>query len=111
MPKYLAEMKKVPKNKASRRDLRPLERGYWLIDLTKLKFSVVEADSLWAGLSAIIRGRELYWLTLQAVENTIRIYCFGICAEQVWVVIYALSRKTKRGLSWHDATGTPVITY
>lgn len=109
MPVYLANIKTPKRVRSAARELRPLERGYWRIDIARLALSVEEASHIWDTICNIIRIRELYWISLQYVQETIRIYCYGQCTLQVWVVLYAITRKIKRGIPWIDAAGKQVL--
>ena len=108
-PEYLVNLKVPSKMKRQVRDVRPLERGFWQIKLGELQFTQHEFHHLWSGLANIVQKRKLYWISLYCVEDTLRVYCHGQCVKQIWVVIYALSKRIKNHSLWIDARGQEVL--
>lgn len=113
VPAYLADLEREHHKPARQvRPLRPLERGYWLIDLRRLGFGLPDFRKFWRSLTTILRRKRLYWVTAQYFESTVRVYCFGECIIPVWMMLYTLSeKKMKRRTPWIDASGTQVLSY
>lgn len=112
VPRFLKSLKVTSKCKRMNRKLRPLERGYWHITFRDLKCQVDKVVKFWNGMRATIERRKLYWVSLQLTgDAAIRVYCFGQCTLQVWVLIYAISGvdiKTD-GISWNDCNGRKAL--
>jgi hypothetical protein len=95
------------------REIRPLERGYWLIDTTiwsrKLK------RNSWEFLKEYFaRGDAGWgiWATRDPSKTWLRVYCFGVVVPHIYLLLYvASSRMLKRtSATWHDSLGDPVMT-
>jgi hypothetical protein len=94
------------------RDLRPFERGYWLVDCgswePELKQSawVFLTDYLSKGCAgwgtSCRRDRDFTW---------IRLYCWGCVVGHTYLVVYLMSRRQVlyTGTSWIGGDGKPVI--
>ncbi|GAO51219.1 hypothetical protein SAICODRAFT_17182 [Saitoella complicata NRRL Y-17804] len=97
---------------ATTRPLRPMERGYWRIDVRSWEKEV--KTKFWKFLSAAIVSRKAGWVVAHIEEETrgdvVRVYCWGEAVGYVWLLLYAVSdKKTKRGIEWIDAAGEVVI--
>ncbi|KAI0164798.1 hypothetical protein GGR57DRAFT_212423 [Xylariaceae sp. FL1272] len=94
------------------RDLRPFERGYWLLDCTT--WSPQLKRDAWAFLANYV-GTGIagwgVWVTRDADFQRIKLYCWGHIAAHVYYVGYLSSQREVKytGTSWVDAEGKRVI--
>ncbi|CAJ2501781.1 Uu.00g046340.m01.CDS01 [Anthostomella pinea] len=112
----LARALEIPKRfrpKEQKRDLRPFERGHWLLDCSSWE-PQLRRDA-WAYLANYIgtgvagwgiwckRDPEFQWL---------RTYCFGGVAAHIYLLLYLASQRTilYTGSTWVDGDRIEVIT-
>ncbi|KAK0733889.1 hypothetical protein B0T26DRAFT_686264 [Lasiosphaeria miniovina] len=94
------------------RDLRPFERGYWLLDCTTWDLSLKHASWKFminylgegcAGWGAVCRRDPAF--------SWIRLYCWGCVAGHMYLLLYIMSQRkiVYTGAKWIAADGKPVI--
>lgn len=94
-------------------DLRPLQRGYWLMDL-----SVWDEHSrwaMWARLHGYVSRGDLGWGVWSCRDEpcvSVRIYCFASLAGHVYLLLNDSSGGKLRGMEvkWIGDEGRPRIT-
>lgn len=106
------------------RPLRDTERGYWLFSVQNWPSEIFE--EAWKGLGKIIKGGSAGWGIRMERKRTDdgetcevgkekwkewRIYCWGKCVRDIWLVVYSLSRRwvRKGGSTWIDGEGISVV--
>jgi hypothetical protein len=95
------------------RELRPFERGFWLIDCAK--WDDEQRADAWEFLGNYIAAGCCGWGTwCRRAEDTawIRVYCWGQVVEHVYYAIYLASKRRllyMEGVSWLAADGKPVL--
>jgi hypothetical protein len=94
------------------RDLRPMERGYWLLNCESWDEGL--RNRCWHFLGDRI-GKNLVgwgvWCIRDAEHSTIRVYCWGIIVDYIFLLLYLASEgKIKKiGASWIGGDGEPII--
>ncbi|KAF2480381.1 hypothetical protein BDY17DRAFT_301650 [Neohortaea acidophila] len=104
------------------RAIRPLERGYWLVDCSSWQLSA-QID-FWQFLERTIHRGSLGWGVWCTREDEglanaekggsigiIKVFCWGEIVKHVFLLLYVASNSQvkKLGLSWIDAEGTTVV--
>jgi hypothetical protein len=94
------------------RDLRPMERGYWLVNCRSWNEEL--RSRCWNCLGNYI-GKDLVgwgvWC-IRDVENlTIRVYCWGIIVGHIYLLLYMASEGKIKGTSacWIGGDGEAII--
>lgn len=95
------------------RHLRPMERGYWLVDCREWPADL-KARS-WAFLEGYIANGNAgwgVWCTRDEEKEFLRAYCWGEVVGYIYLLLYLVSeRKLKgKGSKWVDGEGVAVIT-
>ncbi|KAI1263097.1 hypothetical protein F5Y18DRAFT_142056 [Xylariaceae sp. FL1019] len=94
------------------RDLRPFERGYWLLDCST--WSAQLKRDAWAFLANYV-GTGIagwgVWCTRDEECKRIKLYCWACVVAHVYYVGYLASQREVKytGTSWLDAEGKQVI--
>lgn len=95
-----------------KRELRPMERGYWLINWqtwdTKLQ------DRCWECLGNFVGkgyGGWGVWCIRNVQHESFRVYCWGVVVEHIYLLLYMASEsKIKRSAAhWIGGDGEAVI--
>ena len=94
------------------RELRPFERGYWLIDCSSWEPALKE--SAWELLADYLRNGLVGWGTRCTRDKQftwIRLYCWGYVVEYMYLVVWVASKRRVRftGASWIGAEGKSVV--
>ena len=107
------------------RDIRPLERGYWLID-TSSWLSQIQVD-FWSFLEKLVGNGSAgwgVWCTRGKSEEsvppcdpnetslgTVKVFCWGEIVKHVYLLLYVASKSKVRklGLRWIDAEGKTIV--
>lgn len=104
------------------RAIRPLERGYWLVDCSSWQLS--DQIDFWQFLERTIHRGSLGWGVWCTREDEglanvakgesigiIKVFCWGEIVKHVFLLLYVASNSQvkKLGLSWIDAEGTTVV--
>jgi hypothetical protein len=97
---------------AQTRDLRSMERGYWLLNCESWDRGL--RSRCWHFLGDRI-GKNLLgwgvWCIRDAEHSTIRVYCWGIVVDYIYLLLYLASEgKVKKiGASWIGGDGEAII--
>lgn len=96
----------------SKREIDPLERGYWLLDCAT--WSPEVRFAAWVFLSNYLRSGLAGWGTWCRRHDShdwIRLYCWGHVAKHTYLLLYLASgRQLKHtGASWYGADGDLVL--
>lgn len=94
------------------REIRPFERGHWLIDCTTW-----EEDLKWTSWSFLkdylSKGLAGWGVRCERDEafSRIRLWCFGHMIGHLHLLLYLVSKRqlNHTGSSWIDAEGKPVV--
>ncbi|CCC04984.1 unnamed protein product [Sordaria macrospora k-hell] len=94
------------------RDLRPYERGYWLVDCMSWDRELKE--SCWSFLADYLGGGAAgwgIWCTRDEGFTRLRMYCWGAVVGHMHLVLYIMSKREVlyTGMEWVDADGEVVI--
>ncbi|KAK5127088.1 hypothetical protein LTR85_008448 [Meristemomyces frigidus] len=100
------------------RDLRPLERGYWLIDASS--WSWQHQLDFWQFLEHMVGSGNAGWGVWCCREQTsiggsgfgaVKLYCWGEIVKHVYLMLYVASKSKVRklGLQWLDAEEAVVV--
>jgi hypothetical protein len=94
------------------RELRPFERGYWLLDCSSWEESLKWAA--WAFLTNYIGDGQAgwgVWCRRNEDFTWIRLYCWGSVVGYMYLVLYLASRRKilHTGSSWLGGDGQAVI--
>jgi hypothetical protein len=96
------------------RELRPLERGYWLVNCQKWEEKI--RTMCWNFLGDFVgRGKAGWGVScIKDAENsrdTIRVYCWGIVIEHIYLVLFMASASKIKGTGacWIGGDGTAII--
>jgi len=94
------------------RELRPLERGYWLVDCSTWDPDLKR--SAWAFLADYLGKGAAGWGTSCRRDrdfSSIRLYCWGCVVGHMYLVLYLMSKRRVlyTGASWVDGEGKPVV--
>ncbi|KAK4545794.1 hypothetical protein LTR36_002748 [Oleoguttula mirabilis] len=113
---------------AASRDLRPLERGYWLVN-TSTWSPQVQLD-FWQFLQQMIGSGNVGWGVWCVREETmetnrplassegvdvalgeVKVFCWGEIVKHVYLMLYVASKSKVRklGLQWIDAEARAVV--
>jgi hypothetical protein len=94
------------------RDLRPMERGYWLLNCESWDDGL--RKRCWHFLGNCI-GKNFVgwgvWCMRDAEHSTIRVYCWGIVVPYIFLLLCLASegKIMKIGASWIGGDGQPII--
>ncbi|OTA96986.1 hypothetical protein M434DRAFT_8427 [Hypoxylon sp. CO27-5] len=99
-----------PKEKS--RDLRPDERGYWLVDCSA--WSTQLKRDAWAYLANYVGTGVAgwgIWCRRDPDFRWIRVYCWGLVTAHIYLLLYLASQRKilYTNTSWIDGEGIPVI--
>ncbi|OTB18382.1 hypothetical protein K445DRAFT_19941 [Daldinia sp. EC12] len=105
----------IPKRyrpKESKRDLRPSERGYWLVDCSAWD-PQLKRDA-WAYLANYVGTGVAgwgVWCRRDSEFQRLRVYCWGLVTAHIYLLLYLASQRKVlyTGSSWVDSEGVPVI--
>lgn len=94
-------------------DLRPLQRGYWLLDLST--WDEPSRWTTWARLHKHISRGDLGWCAWSCRDEPcvrLRVYCFASLAGHVYLMLNDASGGKLRGMEvkWIGDEGRPRIT-
>ncbi|KAN0098709.1 hypothetical protein V8E51_014372 [Hyaloscypha variabilis] len=94
------------------RDLRPMERGYWSLNCQSWDDGL--RNRCWNYLGDRITKNRLgwgVWSVRDAEHVSIRVYCWGIIVDYMYLVLYLASEgKIKKvGASWIGGDGQAII--
>lgn len=112
--KFLANKMKLrvlPSEQA--RELRPMERGYWLVECGKWDENIQRR--CWDVLGDYIGGDRAGWgvscIRIPETPGVIRIYCWGIVVEHIYMVLYMASASKIKGTGacWIGGDGRVII--
>ncbi|KAI1208829.1 uncharacterized protein F4807DRAFT_135369 [Annulohypoxylon truncatum] len=111
----LAQDLNIPKRyrpKETKRDLRPFERGYWLVDCSAWD-SQLKRDA-WAYLANYVGTGVAgwgIWCRRDSDFRWLRVYCWGLVTAHVYLLLYLASQRKilYTGSSWVDSDGIPII--
>lgn len=113
--KKLAQDLSIPKRykpKEQKRELRPHERGYWLLDCSSWD-GQLKRDA-WAFLANYVGTGVAgwgVWCTRDSEFQRIRVYCWGSVVPHIYLLLYLASQRKilYTGASWHDGESLPII--
>ncbi|OTB08857.1 hypothetical protein M426DRAFT_18926 [Hypoxylon sp. CI-4A] len=111
----LAKALKDPKRyrlKEQARELRPSERGYWLIDCSAWD-DQLKRDA-WAYLANYVGTGVAgwgIWCTRDPDFQWLRVYCWGVVTAHIYLLLYLASQRRilYTGSSWVDGEGIAVL--
>lgn len=94
------------------RDLRPFERGYWLVDCASWEPDL--RRSAWGFLSDYLGKGAAGWGTScrrDAAFSRLRLYCWGCVVGHMYLVLYLMSKRRVlySGATWVGADGKVVV--
>ncbi|KAK4128390.1 hypothetical protein N657DRAFT_638857 [Parathielavia appendiculata] len=94
------------------RDLRPFERGYWLVDCTSWEPELKR--SAWGFLTDYLGKGAAGWGTLcrrDADFSYLRLYCWGCVVGHMYLVLYLACKRRvmNTGTRWIGADGVAVV--
>lgn len=94
------------------RDLRPFERGYWLLDCSGWDENLKE--EAWTFLTNYVgNGRAGWgiWCRRDEGQTYIRLYCWGQVVGHMFLLLYLASRRRVlyTGCSWIGADGRALV--
>lgn len=92
----------------ARREIQPLERGYWLIDCTA--WNVETRTETWIFLRSYLKSGLAgwgVWCRRDAAHAWIRLYCWGHIAKHTYLLLYLASGRNLKltGAEWRGADG------
>ncbi|KAG9243519.1 hypothetical protein BJ878DRAFT_510306 [Calycina marina] len=95
------------------RELRPMERGHWLVDPRSWSFEL--KHKFWGKIATSVRNGQGAWgmLCIRDAEfQSIRINCWGIAAKHVYLFLHIASGKKIRGTGarWRGGDCRDIIT-
>ncbi|KAK4449471.1 hypothetical protein QBC34DRAFT_405041 [Podospora aff. communis PSN243] len=94
------------------RELRPFERGYWLVDCRSWEQDL--KDSAWEFLTDYLQNGLVGWGVRCRRDQPftwMRLYCWGGVVEYLYLVIWVASKRRVRftGATWVGSDGSPTI--
>lgn len=100
------------KPQSQARDMRPFERGYWLVDCSTWEPALKR--SAWSFLADYLGKGAAGWGTSCRRDpdfSWIRLYCWGCIVGHMYLVLYLMSKRKVlyTGVSWIGADGNPVV--
>ncbi|KAK4042102.1 hypothetical protein C8A01DRAFT_14279 [Parachaetomium inaequale] len=100
------------KPESQARDLRPFERGYWLVDCSAWEPDLKQ--SAWGFLADYLGKGAAGWGTSCSRDRDfswIRLNCWGCVVGHMYLVLYLMSRRRVlyTGASWVGAEGKAVV--
>lgn len=92
----------------AKRDIDPLERGYWLVDCAT--WSPEDRLYTWTFVCNYLRKGQAGWGTWCRRDGNhgwIRLYCWGHVAQHMYLMLYLASKRLmkKTGASWYGPDG------
>ena len=95
------------------RELRPMERGYWLV--TSQAWDARVKRSFWCYVAAFVNkghGGWGMWSVRDEDFKSIRVYCWGITVRHVYLLLHISSGNKIKGTGarWIDGRGEDIIT-
>ncbi|KAK3372507.1 hypothetical protein B0H63DRAFT_485047 [Podospora didyma] len=98
--------------KSQTRELRPFERGYWLVDSTS--WSDELKKTAWRFLTTYVGEGCAGWGVNCRRDPTftwIRLYSFGCVVGHMWLLLYLASNRETNftGMTWISGNGKPII--
>ncbi len=99
--------------KKQHREVRPWERGFWLLDTTTWDDGLVQR--CWGFLGTYLRQGDAGWSVhcrRDPARHWIRVYCFGHIAPHIYLLLYTASEQEVcyTGTTWHGGDGSVLIT-
>lgn len=97
---------------SQKRDLRDMERGYWLLECEGWDEDLLQR--CWNTLGRCI-GRDLVgwgvWCMRDEDFKSIRVYCWGVVVRHIYLLLYMASenRIRKAGARWIGGDGETII--
>ncbi|KAH7326567.1 hypothetical protein B0I35DRAFT_405783 [Stachybotrys elegans] len=96
----------------TKRDIEPLERGYWLLDCAA--WSLETKVDTWAFLTNYLQSGIAgwgVWCSRDPAHRWIRMYCWGHLSKHTYLLLYLASARLLKttGASWIDGDGNVVI--
>lgn len=106
------DIKRRYQPKEKHRDIRPFERGYWLIDCTTWAEQL--KDTAWGFLSNYVGNGVAgwgVWCCRDEEFRWIRLYCYGSVVGHMHLVLYLASQRKilYTGSTWIGGDGEAVI--
>lgn len=94
------------------REIRPFERGYWLLDSTT--WSNGTHISFWEFLETYLEGGLAgwgVWCRRDEDRRWVRFYCWGHIVKHIYLLLYLASGRQLKvtGAEWMDAGGELVV--
>ncbi|KAI2467699.1 hypothetical protein F4781DRAFT_400848 [Annulohypoxylon bovei var. microspora] len=98
--------------KETKRELRPFERGYWLVDCSAWD-SQLKRDA-WAYMANYVGTGVAgwgVWCRRDSDFRWLRVYCWGLVTAHVYLLLYLASQRKilYTGSSWVDSEGISVV--
>jgi hypothetical protein len=96
------------------RDLRPMERGYWLVKCQNLTEEL--RSKCWDSLGNFVGGGMAGW-GVQCFRDkdfeTIRVYCWGAAAKHIYLLLWMASKGNvnKTGPCWIGGDSSVIIKF
>lgn len=106
-------LKALFRPKDQTRDLRPMERGYWLVKCGNWDLGV--RNRCWECLGNFI-GRSMggwgVWCIKGEELETVRLYCWGVIVGHAYLLLYMASESKikETGACWISGDGEAIIT-
>jgi hypothetical protein len=104
--------KRFEQRKKQTRELRPFERGYWLVDCSG--WSPEDKYETWVFLTNYIGTGEAgwgIWCRRDEKHKWMRLYCWGCVAGHMYSLLYLASQRELNYVAAHWITaGDTVIT-
>ena len=106
------DLSKRYKPESQARDLRPFERGYWLVDCSAWEPELKR--SAWGFLTDYLGKGAAGWGTSCKRDRDfswIRLYCWGCVTGHMYLVLYLMSKRRVlyTGTRWIGAEGREVV--
>ena len=102
------------------RPVRPLERGYWLLQMSKAGWTAQRMAKFWRFVTLFVREGRAGWGTWAECERSdkngegnerLRVWCWGEVVREVWLMLLVASEWMVKGAgtTWVNATGEVVV--
>ncbi|KAL2154022.1 hypothetical protein VTH82DRAFT_2698 [Thermothelomyces myriococcoides] len=106
------DLKKRFRPESQVRELRPFERGYWLVDCSAWESELKQFA--WDFLADYLHKGAAGWGTSCRRDkdfSRIRLYCWGCIVGHMYLVLYLMSKRRilYSGASWIDGEGKAVV--
>ncbi|KAI1383192.1 uncharacterized protein F4822DRAFT_419587 [Hypoxylon trugodes] len=100
------------KPRTEKREVRPFERGFWLIDCSSWDAQL--KPHVWAYLANYVGSGFAgwgVWCKRDPDFQWIRVYCWGCIVAHIYLLLYLASQRKVlfTGASWNDGEGIPII--